>query len=209
MSSLTRWLRGPWGTPIASGLLIIVAATISLSAGVNPSGADHHAIGFVLDRPAAVIISDLLMITAALVAGIPIILKAVRALMVRTIAIDLLVSIAAVGALVIGEYWEAAAVTFLFAIGHALEAGPLDRPRRRRGDAGRRTGRGPRRPGAAGRDRPGQKRCQGPCGRHRHRRHRRPGRGVDHRRVHPRREGRGRPGVRRHHLRRRLPAGAR
>src|SRR5690625_1565458 len=129
MSSLTRWLRGPWGTPIASGLLIIVAATISLSAGVNPFGADHHAIGFVLDRPAAVIISDLLMITAALVAGIPIILKAVRALMVRTIAIDLLVSIAAVGALVIGEYWEAAAVTFLFAIGHALEAGTMNRTR--------------------------------------------------------------------------------
>src|SRR5690625_6678884 len=69
------------------------------------------------------------MIAAALVAGIPIILKAVRALTVKVIAIDLLVSIAAVGALIIGQYWEAAAVTFLFAIGHALEAGTMNRTR--------------------------------------------------------------------------------
>src|SRR5690625_4509088 len=80
MSSLTRWLRGPWGNPIAAGLLIVVAAIISLSAGVNPFGAGHHEIGFSLESPTALIISDLFMITAALVAGIPIILKAVRAL---------------------------------------------------------------------------------------------------------------------------------
>src|SRR5690625_7284802 len=49
--------------------------------------------------------------------------------MVKVIAIDLLVSIAAVGALIIGQYWEAAAVTFLFAIGHALEAGTMNRTR--------------------------------------------------------------------------------
>src|SRR5699024_3212192 len=45
------------------------------------------------------------------------------------LAIDLLVSIAAIGALIIGEYWEAAAVTFLFAIGHAFEAGTMNRTR--------------------------------------------------------------------------------
>jgi len=39
----------------------------------------------------------------------------------RVIGIDLLVSVASVGAVVIGQYWEAAAVTFLFAVGHALE----------------------------------------------------------------------------------------
>ena len=130
MSSLTRWLRGPWGTPIASGLLIVVAATLSLAAGVNPFGAGHqHGLGFSLEGPTALVVSDLFMITAALVAGIPIALKALRALMVKIIAIDLLVSIAAIGALVIGEYWEAAAVTFLFAIGHALEAGTMNRTR--------------------------------------------------------------------------------
>src|SRR5690606_22751872 len=43
--------------------------------------------------------------------------------------IDLLVSVAAIGAVVIGEYWEAAAVTFLFAIGHALESATLNKTR--------------------------------------------------------------------------------
>src|SRR5690625_1628175 len=115
--------------PVAAVLPVVVAAIISLSAGVNPFGAGHHEISSSLEGPTALIISDLFMIAAALVAGIPIILKAVHALMVRTIAIDLLVSIAAIGALIIGEYWEAAAVTFLFAIGHAFEAGTMNRTR--------------------------------------------------------------------------------
>ncbi|MBZ2199177.1 heavy metal translocating P-type ATPase [Occultella gossypii] len=129
MSSLTRWLRGPWGNPIVSGLLIAAAAIISLSAGVNPFSGAHAEIGFATDDPTVLIVSNLLMIAAAVVAGVPILVKAVRALMARTIAIDLLVSIAALGALIIGEYWEAAAVTFLFAIGHALEAGTMNRTR--------------------------------------------------------------------------------
>ncbi|WP_299298979.1 cation-translocating P-type ATPase [uncultured Brachybacterium sp.] len=130
MSALTRWLRGPWGTPIISGLLIVVAAILSLTVGVNPFGSGHqHGLGVELEGPAPLVASALFMIAAALVAGIPIILKAVRALMVKVIAIDLLVAIAAVGALIIGQYWEAAAVTFLFAIGHALEAGTMNRTR--------------------------------------------------------------------------------
>lgn len=129
MNTLNRWLRGPWGVPLLSGLLILLAAGFSLSVGVNPFGAGHHQIGFDLDRPAPLIISDLLMIAAAVVAGAPILRKAINALMVRSIAIDLLVSIAAIGALIIGEYWEAAAVTFLFAIGHALEAGTMNKTR--------------------------------------------------------------------------------
>ncbi|MGO1200720.1 MAG: heavy metal translocating P-type ATPase, partial [Dermabacteraceae bacterium] len=130
MSALIRGLRGPWGTPIVAGLLIVVAAILSLSIGVNPFGAGHHhGIGLSLEGPTALVASDLVMIAAALVAGIPIILNAVRALMVKVIAIDLLVAIAAVGALIIGQYWEAAAVTFLFAIGHALEAGTMNRTR--------------------------------------------------------------------------------
>lgn len=72
---------------------------------------------------------QILMVAAALVAGAPIFRNAVRALMARVIGIDLLVAIAAGGALIIGEYWEAAAVTFLFAIGHALEAATLNRTR--------------------------------------------------------------------------------
>src|SRR5690625_4884341 len=135
MSALTRWLRGPWGTPIVSGLLIVVAAIFSLTAGVNPFGAGHqHGIGFSLEGPTALVVSDLFIIAAALVAGTPVLRRAVLALMVTVIAIDLLVAIAAVGALVIGQYWEAAAVTFLFAIGHALEAGTMNRTRSARAE---------------------------------------------------------------------------
>src|SRR5690606_4667030 len=77
----------------------------------------------------AVAVSRLLMAAAAVVAGLPIAIKAVRALRHRTVAIDLLVTVAATGALVIGEVWEAAAVTVLFSVGHALEAGTMARPR--------------------------------------------------------------------------------
>lgn len=90
MSAANRWLRGPWGTPIASGLLIVLAALLSLSAGVNPFGAGHHELGLSLDRPLPLLLSDLLMVAAAIVAGAPILRAAVRALRVRTIAIDLL-----------------------------------------------------------------------------------------------------------------------
>ena len=62
-----------------------------------------------------------LMVAAALLAGSDIALRAWRALKVRHLSIELLVTIAAAGALVIGEYWEAAAVTFLFMLGAWLE----------------------------------------------------------------------------------------
>src|SRR5690625_4359424 len=45
------------------------------------------------------------------------------------ISIDLLVSVAAIGAIIIGNFWEAAAVTFLFSIGHALEAATMNKTR--------------------------------------------------------------------------------
>ena len=72
---------------------------------------------------------DVFMVTAAVVAGAPILRSAVHGLIARVIGIDLLVSIAAIGALFIGELWEAAAVTFLFAIGHALENATLNKTR--------------------------------------------------------------------------------
>ncbi|MEE1651850.1 cation-translocating P-type ATPase [Brachybacterium sp. J144] len=129
MTALQHWWRGPWSTPLLAGALIVLAALLSLGAGENPFGAGHGELGLHLDRPLLLLASDALMVLAALVAGAPILIAAVRALRVRTIGIDLLVTIAAVGALVIGEYWEAAAVTFLFAIGHALEAGTMNRTR--------------------------------------------------------------------------------
>ena len=72
---------------------------------------------------------DWLMIAAAVVAGWPIAVSAVQALRIRMISIDLLVVVAAVGALFINNYWESAAVTFLFALGKALERATLNRTR--------------------------------------------------------------------------------
>lgn len=75
-------------------------------------------------------LSDVLMVSAALVAGADIGLRAFNSLWNRHISIELLVTIATIGALVIGEYWEAAAVTFLFIFGAYLEARTLARTRR-------------------------------------------------------------------------------
>src|SRR5690606_38756281 len=75
-----------------------------------------------------------LLLAATVVAGRPIAVQAVRSLAVRIVGIDLLVTVAAVGAVVIGEFWEAAAVTTLFAVGKALEGATLDRTRSALGD---------------------------------------------------------------------------
>jgi Cd2+/Zn2+-exporting ATPase len=70
-----------------------------------------------------------LMITATLLAGIEIGQRAWQGLMNKQTNIDLLVSIAAIGGLAIGVYWESAAVTFLFLLGGWLEARTLSKTR--------------------------------------------------------------------------------
>ncbi len=110
MSSTVRQLRQRWGIPALAGLLIVAALL-----------AEH-----VVDRH---VLGDVLMVAAAVVAGAKIVANAVRALRIRVIGIDLLVSVAAIGAVIIGEHWEAAAVTFLFSVGHALEAATLETTR--------------------------------------------------------------------------------
>jgi Cd2+/Zn2+-exporting ATPase len=72
---------------------------------------------------------DFLMIAAAVIAGWDIAVRAYRSLHNRHISIELLVTIATLGALIIGEYWEAAAVTFLFILGAYLEARTLAQTR--------------------------------------------------------------------------------
>lgn len=74
-------------------------------------------------------LADLLMLFATLVAGYKIALNAWQALRFRVVGINALVTLAAVGATIIGEYWEAAVVTFLFAFGGYLEARTLDKTR--------------------------------------------------------------------------------
>lgn len=92
-----------WGIVVISGLLILAAWA---------SG------------------SDGMMVAAAVVAGHRIAVSAFQALRIRMVTIDLLVVVAAVGALFIQNYWESAAVTFLFALGGALEKATLGRTRK-------------------------------------------------------------------------------
>lgn len=75
-----------------------------------------------------------LLIAATLIAGTDIAKRAVMGVQRKQISIELLVTIAAVGALIIGEVWEAAAVTFLFTFGAYLEARTLQSTRRALGD---------------------------------------------------------------------------
>lgn len=74
-------------------------------------------------------VRDFYLIVAAIIAGIPIAIKAVQALRLRAFSIDLLVTIAVVGALIIGEYTEAAVVSFLFLFGDYLEGRTLNKTR--------------------------------------------------------------------------------
>lgn len=97
-----------WAIPAASGALILISIIVSRFTASD---------------------GDWLMLAAAVIAGAPVVKKAITALIVKTIGIDLLVAVAAIGAIVITNYWEAAAVTFLFALGHALEDATLAKTR--------------------------------------------------------------------------------
>lgn len=74
-------------------------------------------------------ISNLLMVAAAIIAGYSIASNAVRALKYKVLGIDALVTLAVIGAVFINEYFEAAAVTFLFMLGNYLEAKTLEKTR--------------------------------------------------------------------------------
>lgn len=75
------------------------------------------------------IIIDILLIAASVIAGYPTVLKAFKSARMKMFSIELLVTIAVVGALIIGEYVESAAVTFLFLFGAFLEGRTLEKAR--------------------------------------------------------------------------------
>lgn len=72
---------------------------------------------------------DWLMIAIALTAGVPIAREAFNKLRLKQFSIALLVVFASIGAIIIGEAWEAAVVTVLFALGGWLESRTLARTR--------------------------------------------------------------------------------
>lgn len=88
------------------------------------------AIGYILKRVMEYApITIIVMLAVTLIAGIPIFKKAFEALKYKIVGIDALVTIAVIGALFIGEYWEAAAVTFLFMFGDYLESRTIEKTR--------------------------------------------------------------------------------
>ncbi|MDX1992683.1 MAG: heavy metal translocating P-type ATPase [bacterium] len=96
---------------LAGGALIALAAVLSL-----------------LNLPALLV--NVLFVLAIAVAGWPIARSGLRTLFInRDFNINLLMTIAAVGAVVIGETFEGALVIFLFAVGEALEGYTADRAR--------------------------------------------------------------------------------
>lgn len=86
-------------------------------------------VGFLGEAVGSQMLYTVAFVLASIIAATPIIIRAVEALKVRVIGIELLVSIAVVGAFVIQEFNESAIVTFLFLFGSFLEAKTLAKTR--------------------------------------------------------------------------------
>lgn len=111
-AALKQWwqVREKLVVTTLSGILILIG-WLGKYAGISPG------------------VSNWLMIIATVVAGYRIASSALLALRYKVLGINALVSFAAIGAIIIGEYWEAAVVTFLFAFGSYLEARTMDKTR--------------------------------------------------------------------------------
>ncbi|MBL8130975.1 MAG: heavy metal translocating P-type ATPase [Anaerolineae bacterium] len=108
-----RYLWGEQNTRLAviGGGLLLLGIAVGLS-GVSPA------------------VSDGLLLAAVGVAGLPIARSGISVLRINhDFTINLLMTIAAVGAVLIGELAEAATVIFLFAVGEALEGYTIDKAR--------------------------------------------------------------------------------
>src|SRR3546814_10412911 len=116
MQSLSADIRGAFAHPARRRFWLTVGSGGLIAAGLIA----RYAFGMP-DLWAA------LMVAAALLAGSDIAVRAWRALKVWHLRIELLVTIAAAGALVIGEYGESAAVTFLFMLGAWMEVRTMGR----------------------------------------------------------------------------------
>src|SRR5699024_4575406 len=74
-------------------------------------------------------IRQAVLIITTFVAGVPVFIKAFQAARMKSFSIELLVTIAVIGALFICEYVESAVITFLFLFGAYLEARTLEKTR--------------------------------------------------------------------------------
>lgn len=108
---MQKWLSGyrNWLTVI-TGVLIILAFAVKWFLSSEQGSA-------------------YLLFAASLVGGFPILVQAYQALRVKVISIDLLVTLAILGAFVINEFVESAIVAFLFLFGAYLEQRTLAKTR--------------------------------------------------------------------------------
>lgn len=111
MLKLNAWIKR-FLIPLLWGAGILIALAIAFS----------HIFGIK-------IIADVCFVAAFVLSGVPILLRAIQALRFKTVSIELLVSIAAIGACVIGEFNESAIVTFLFQFGSFLEQKTMKKTR--------------------------------------------------------------------------------
>ena len=74
-------------------------------------------------------VAEIVLIIASIIGIIPIAIQAYQALRVKVISIDVLVTIAVVGAFLIKNFEESAIVTFLFLFGNFLEQRTLNKTR--------------------------------------------------------------------------------
>lgn len=118
-SNLGRSIPAMWRNPRQRRELLVITSAVLIAGGL----ASRYLWG-------ELGLHNGLMAGAALAAGFEIFRLAFTNLRNRAFSIELLVTIATTGALVIGEYWEAAAVTFLFIFGAYLETRTLGQTRK-------------------------------------------------------------------------------
>jgi len=110
-------------TTLAGGLLLAVAAAIAIFHGMVGLGTAGPPL---LWTRAA----QTLCVLSTLISGAPVARAGWRALRLRAADMNLLMTVAAVGALCIGEFFEAATAMFLFGVSLLLENYSLERTRR-------------------------------------------------------------------------------
>lgn len=97
---------------------ITLLAGILIMLGLLSKYSLHYTLGY-----------QIILASASIIATIPIMVRAISALRNKVFSIELLVSIAVIGAFIIGEFNESAIVTFLFLFGSYLESKTLQRTR--------------------------------------------------------------------------------
>ncbi len=100
------------------------------NAAVTATSGLLFAVGWSLEVATAYgLAGSILLVAGAVAGGYDIAKKAYYTLRSGTVGINTLVTLAAVGAILIGEYWEAAGVVFLFSLGSYLEARTMGKTR--------------------------------------------------------------------------------